>query len=1002
MLQTICLPVLLLLSVVAFAQTRTITSRVTDPSGKGVAGASVVVKGQQGGVVTAEDGSFTISVPANANTLTISSVGFGAQEVSVSNAAGANIVLQTTAANLNEVVVIGYGTARRRDLTGAVSTVTSKDFVKGPITSPEQLIAGKVAGVQISTNGGAPGSGSRILIRGGASLSAGTDPLIVIDGVPVEGGAAGSVNPLNLINPNDIESFTVLKDPSAAAIYGSRGSNGVIIITTKKGRPGKTRFSFLSNSFMQTPSRKVDVLSANELRGVIQAQGGQADLGKLGDVSTNWQDEIFQNAFGQDLNLSATGAVLNNKLPFRLSGNYLAQNGILKQGDFKRQSVGLNLSPKFFNNNLSVDLNLKGVRTTNRFADEGAIGSAIGFDPTQPVRVKSNRFGGYFEYLETVNVGVVPKDLAPRNPVALLNLRNNTSEVYRLLGNIQLDYKIPFLKGLRANLNLGRDYQTGSGTNLMGDSAASSYRNWKIGRNAAGTRDSILHYGGFNNQYKSGNRNNLLDAYLNYTTDVASINSRIEVMAGYGYQDFQYTNYYFPERYYNGDVITERVNTNLPPSWKDGYTLISYYGRFVYTLANRYVLKLDARTDGISKYNPNDRWGFFPAVSFAWRIKEESFLKNSEVVSDLKARIGYGATGQQSGVGLHEFIPAYSFGNQSAQYQLGNQYYTVYRPEGYDPRLKWETTENINLGLDFGFFRNRITGAVDYFKRRSKNLLNVIPVQAGTNFTNLLRTNVGNVTTTGVEVTLNAIPVQSRNVTWDLGFNFTYANPLINNLLGRDDPNFKGNRVGGIAGGTGNTIQINAVGGRPNAFYVFKQVYDQNNKPIEGLYEDLNRDGVINDNDLYTYKSPDPNFYMGMNSNLMVGKWSAGFVARAYFENYVYNNVASNRGVRRGIIDPLGWISNTVSDYLYTNFANNQFFSDYYIQNGSFLKFDNINVGYNAGRVIKGGNLRVSLNVQNAFVITKYKGIDPEINGGIDNQFYPRPRTYTLGLNLDF
>lgn len=1002
LLQVLCSFLLLFVSAGVFAQNKTVTGRVTDSSGRAVVGASVTVQGQTKGVVTGTDGTYSIAVPTNASSLVVSSVGYAAQEISIANGTTANATLQATAGSLNEVVVIGYGTARRRDVTGAVATVTSKDFVKGPITSPEQLIAGKVAGVQISTNGGAPGSGSRILIRGGASLNAGSDPLIVIDGVPVDGGVAGSSNPLNLINPNDIETFTVLKDPSAAAIYGSRGSNGVILITTKKGRAGKVRFGLTSNSFVQSPSRKVDVLSADQLREVIANQGVQADLGKLGGGSTDWQKEVFSRAFGQDLNLSASGAALNNKLPFRVSGNYLNQNGILNTGNFQRQSLGLNLSPKFFDNNLSIDFNAKGVRTTNRFADEGAIGAAITFDPTQPVRTGSDRFGGYFEYLEEKkDIGLVPKDLAPRNPVGLLEQRDNNSEVYRLLGNVQFDYRLPFIKGLRANVNLGLDAQRGSGTDIMSDSAGSSYRNWIIGRNAANTKDSITQYGGFNNYYKSKSFNKLLDAYLNYTTDVKAINSRIELMGGYGYQDFEFTSYNIPGRYYNG-VTNETTVTNRPPSEQNGYTLISYYGRFVYTLANRYILKFDARTDGISKYNPNDRWGFFPALSFAWRIKEENFLRNADVVSDLKFRIGYGVTGQQAGVGFYEYVARYTYSNPAAQYQLGNSFYTLYRPEGYDPNLKWETTRNLNVALDFGLLKNRINGSVDVFRRKSKDLLNVIPVFAGSNFVNLLRQNVGSVESNGVEVSLNAVPVQRRNLTWDFGFNFTYANPEITNLLGRDDPRFRGNRVGGISGGTGNTIQVNAVGGRPNAFYVYKQIYDQHNKPIDGLYEDLNRDGVINENDLYAYKSPDPNFFMGFSSNLSVGKWSGGFVARAYFENYVYNNVASNLGVLRGIINPQGYINNGSVDYLNTGFLNNQYFSDYYIQNASFLRMDNVNVGYNAGQVVRGANLRISFNVQNVFVVTKYKGIDPEINGGIDNQFYPRPRTYTLGLNLDF
>jgi TonB-linked SusC/RagA family outer membrane protein len=992
-------PVLLLFSLLVFAQERVVTGRITDASGKGISGASVTVKGQSRGTTTAEDGSFSLSVPANATTLVVSSVGYAAQELSLAGRTTANVTLQAATGNLNEVVVVGYGTARRRDVTGAVSLVTSKDFVKGPITTPEQLIAGKVAGVQISANGGAPGAGSTIRIRGGSSLNASNDPLIVIDGVPIEGGAAGSANPLNLINPNDIESFTVLKDPSSAAIYGSRASNGVILITTKKGRAGAVRFNFSSNSFVQTPARTVDVLSADEIRNVVNTKGSPGDATKLGNANTDWQDEIFNNAFGQDLNLSASGAALNGKLPFRISGGYLNQNGILRTGNFQRQSLGINLSPRLLNDQLRVEVNLKGSRTTNRFADEGAIGAAIAFDPTQPVRVNSNRFGGYFEYLETIGIGQVPRDLAPRNPVALLELRDNRSEVYRALGNIQLDYSIPFVKGLRANLNVGMDILRGSGTNVVSDSAGFAYRRYNIGRNAANTRDSVLNYGGENNEYKSATTNKLLEFYLNFNRDLPSLNSRIELLAGYGYQDFEFKSFNYADRRFDRSIMPNS-EPNFP-SQDPGYTLISYYGRMNYTLANKYILSASVRTDGVSRFNPEGRWGVFPTAAFAWRINQEDFLKSSKTISDLKLRVGYGVTGQQNIGLLYGFIPRYGISNNQAQYQLGNTFISMFRPTAYDPNLKWETTSNLNAAIDFGFFNNRINGSVDVFFRKTKDLISTVPIALGTNFSNQLLTNVGEVESKGVEFTLNAIPVQQRNFTWDFGFNFTYVRPEITRLLLNPDPSFKGVPVGGIAGGTGNQIQIHSVGYRPATFYVYKQVYDNAGRPIEGLYEDLNRDGIINNEDLYHYKSPDPNFFLGFSSNFTYNKWSGGFVMRGAFENYTYNNVASNLGVRRAIFNPLGWINNGSANYLETNFENNQYFSDYYVQNASFLRMDNVNIGYNAGEVIRKTNLRVSFNVQNVFVITNYKGIDPEL-GGIDNQFYPRPRTYTLGLNLDF
>jgi len=981
-----------------WAQERVVTGKITDSKdGSPIAGASITPKGSTGGTTTTTDGSFSIKITSAVKTLVVSYVGYVSQEINVSGNAPLTISLVATQANLNEVVVVGYGSARKKDLTGAIATVSSKDFVKGALQTPEQLIAGKVAGVQVTSNSGAPGAGSTIRIRGGASLNASNSPLIVIDGVPVDnGGAAGSVNPLNLINPSDIENFTILKDPSAAAIYGSRASNGVILITTKKGTGGKVRYNFSAQIFAQTRSGEVDMLTADEMRQVINSKGASADAGKLGSSNTNWQDEIYHTAFGEDLNFSARGAAFQEKLPFRVSGGFLNQDGMLRTGNFKRETISLNLNPRLFDNSLKVDFNVKFAHTTNRFANEGAIGSAIAFDPTQPVRVDSKRFGGFFEYVDNNTSGAPPRDLAPRNPVSMLEMRENTSDVVRTIGNVQLDYTLKWVKGLRANLNVGYDYQKGEGTNIITDSAASTYRRWEIKENPF----TVLHYGGENNQYKNTRYNLLFDFYLNYVKDLKSINSRIDVMAGLGYQDFSFTDYAYADHRYDGSV---RANTEPAfDTYPSEYLLKSYYGRLNYTLANKYILTVNLRADGSSKYNPDDRWGFFPSAAFAWRVSAEEFMSGSKVVSDLKFRLGYGTTGQQDGIGFYEYLPNYSISNAAAEYQFGTTFYNMYRPAAYDPNLRWETTTNLNAAVDFGLWSNRVSGSVDVFFRKTKDLLAVVPIALGTNFSNQIRTNVGNIESNGVEFTLNTIPVQRKDFTWELGFNFTYVEPKITNLLLNPDPTFKGNLVGGIAGGTGNTIQIHSVGYRPSSFYVYKQVYDKNNKPIEGLYEDLNRDGIINNEDLYRYKAPNAPVYMGLSSSITSGKWTAGFVARINLGNYNYNNLQSNLGSLRQIINPLGWIVNGSSNYLETGFNNNQYFSDYYVQNASFLRMDNINVGYNAGEVFKGVGVRVSANVQNVFVITKYKGLDPELNGGIDNNIYPRPRMFVLGVSLDF
>jgi TonB-dependent starch-binding outer membrane protein SusC len=973
---------LMVLAMNVFAQGKTVTGKVTDSKdGTPVPNASVTIKGTSNGTTTDAGGNFRIVVDNNNAVLVISSVGFTEYELTVGAQTDLAISLSAAQGTLNEVVVVGYGTQRKRDLSGSVATVSSKDFVKGALQTPEQLIAGKVAGVQITPNSGAPGSGSRIRIRGGASLNASNDPLIVIDGVPVDnGGIAGATNPLNLINPNDIETFTILKDPSAAAIYGSRASNGVILITTKKGKKGKTRFNFSAQGFVQTPSGKVDVLTADDVRSIVNAKGTASQVALLGKESTDWQDQVFRNAFAQDFNLSATGAFGQGKFPFRLSGGYLNQDGILKTGNFQRMTGALNLSPSFFNNKLKVDLNLKGSRTTNAFANEGAIGNAITFDPTKPITSSSKRYGGFWEWTDPDGL---PTQLSNRNPVGLLNNRENTSEVYRSIGNIQFDYQLPFVKGLRANLNLGYDVSQGDGINIVSDSAADTYRRK-----------------GINNRYYQQRNNKLMDFYFNYTSNIKAINSRVDVTAGTGYQDFEFYSYNFPDRRFNGDIIANSEPEFI--SQAPGYTLISYYGRLVYSLANKYTLTVNARTDGSSRFSKSTRWGFFPSAAVAWQLSEENFLKNSKVVSNLKLRAGYGVTGQQDGIAFYGYIPVYGISNDQARYQFGNTYYNMLRPGAYDADLRWETTTNINAAVDFGFIENRINGTLEGFIRKTEDLLSGVPIAAGSNFTNQLLTNVGNIESKGFEVTVNAVPVRNKKVEWEIGANFTYVVPEITNLLVNPDPNFTGIPWGGISGGTGNTIQRQIVGQRPASFYVYKQVYDANNKPIEGLYEDMNRDGIINEKDLYIYQNPEARYFLGITSNVTVDRFSAGFVMRGSIGNYMYDNVNANMGVYRQVVNPLGFLANGTKDYLNTGFVNNQYFSDYYIKNASFLRMDNINFGYDAGEIYKNVRLRITANIQNVFVITKYGGLDPEISGGIDNTIYPRPRTYVLGLNFDF
>jgi len=977
------------------SQDKVVTGKVTDLNGGAINGVSVAGKGTTSATQTGPDGSYRLTVGSSVTTLVFTSVGFVSQEVLIDNRSSVNVSLAINNSALGEVVVVAYGTRKRGDLTGAVTSVGARDFQKGNIGSSEQLLQGKVAGLQITSGGGSAGGGSRLRIRGAASLNASNDPLIVIDGVPVESnGIAGTGNLLNTINPDDIESISVLKDASATALYGSRASNGVLIITTKKGSNGKLHYNFNSQTSFSNVAKTVDVMTADQIRSVITtdaaATGNNSYKNLLGTANTDWQDEIYRLAVGNNTNLSMAGGLLG--MPVRASIGYYGQQGILKTDKFNRYSASLNLSPKFLDDHLAVNINAKLSQTNNVFADGGAIGSAVAFDPTQPVH--GSKFGGYYEWLQANGN---PIDLATRNPLALLELRDNTSRVRRLIGNVQLDYKLHFFPDLHVLLNLGIDNAWGRGNDNTDSLAATQYKT-----------------GGRKVFYKQGKENTLVDVSLFYTKEVPSIKSKFDVLVTHSYQDFVINVHNYAAFSYRkiADPTQPNKKDTIPGSEptfltdKPEYRLESYLGRINYTFNNKYLLTASIRRDASSKFSPDARVGYFPAVAAAWKLKEE-FFQNAPLFTDLKLRLGWGITGQQDGISYYPYLPRYSRSNNSAQYQFGSTYYTFLRPAAYDENIKWETTTTSNIGLDFAILQNRISGSIDVYRKKTKDLLSVIPVAPGSNFDITLLTNVGNMENKGVEFVLNTTPVKSKMLTWDLGFNISYNKTEITNLLKFPDPNFKGLPVSGISGGTGNNIGKFAVGYSPYTFFVYKQVYDsKSGKPIEGLYEDITRDGKVDDADRYLYKKPAPDVLLGINTQLSYQKWSASLAAHGAFGNYLYNNYNSNSGVLRAIKNPLSFIGNASSNYFEaTQFTNNQYLSDYYIENASYLRLDNINIGYNAGKIL--GNTtttRITANVQNVFIITKYKGLDPEnaSDSGVDNNIYPRPRVFTLGVNVDF
>lgn len=972
----------LLCSVTLSAQTAGISGSVQDANGEPLIGATIMLGGSNTGTVADIDGNYNLSgITPGTYTLVCSFIGYQKFEEEITLSANENlsknIVLQDDALLLETAVVVGYGTTQVKDLTGSVTSVSAKDFNGGAVTTPEQLVTGKIAGVQITSNSGAPGSGSRIRIRGGTSLNASNDPLIVIDGVPIDNnGISGSANALNLVNPDDIENITVLKDASAAAIYGSRAANGVIIITTKKGiADDKLHIDFSTNNSVAQATGFVDVLTADEFRNVINTEGTVGQQGKLGDANTNWQEEIYRMGITTDNDLTFSGGL--KSLPYRLNLEYMNEQGILDRSQLGRMGASLNISPTLLSGHLMLDGNAKAYHTDNFFADQGAIGSAVTFDPTQPVNSGSEAYGGYFEW---VDGGGNLVNLAPKNPVGLLYQKEDISDVNRFIGNLKLDYKFHFLPDLHGVLNLGTDITRSSGTVVIPEEAASSFNS------ATG--------GGVNNQYEQSKDNKLLEAYFNYIKDIKSISSKIDFTAGYSYQNWLTKSPAFPNLDFSGDTITP-----AGIDFETENTLISFYGRLNYNLKEKYMLTATLREDGSSRFSPENRWGLFPSVALAWRVSEEEFMKDAGVY--LKLRLGYGVTGQQDIFYDYPYIANYDSSTTTAQYQFGDVFYYLLRPDGYDPNIKWEETSSYNAGIDFGFADDKISGSIDVYKKVTEDLLATIPVPAGTNFSNQILTNVGSMENTGVEANLNIVAYDSKDFGLDLGLNGTANKNEITKLTKVEDTTSAGILTGGIAGGIGNTIQIQTVGYATNTFFAYQQQYDENGNPIEGSYVDQNGDSIINSDDLVWGENPTPDFYAGFYANLRYKKWTLGFSMRGEFGNYVYNNVNSTRGILQNVPTTGTYLQNLGADYLTTNFQSYQLFSDYYIEKATFLRMDNLSVGYNFGKIANSNaSLYLAAVVQNVFVLSPYSGLDPEIAGGIDNTIYPRPRIYSLNINL--
>ena len=963
--------ILLLCVAFGYAQQITVKGTVKDGSGQPLMGASVLVKGTSHGTAADFNGNFELKVDKGV-TLVVSSVGYKSREVAA-KAGTMNIVLQEDTQQLEDVVVIGYGAIKKKDLTGSVNLVTDKDFNKAPAVNADQLIQGKIAGVQMTSASGAPGEGQTIRIRGNGSLSLTSNPLIVIDGVPMnDGGVGGSRSIFNSINPEDIESMTVLKDASSTAIFGSRAANGVIMITTKKGKANQDlKISFNTSIALQDVNKYVDVMNANQFRQTVKGLNNPAAEALLGNADTNWQKEIYQVAPMSNSTLVLSGAY--KTLPYRVSVGHSYADGVLRTDNFKRTNAKISLNPTFFDKSLKLELNANGTYMQNRFADKGAIGAAVEYDPTQSVFGGLAKYGGYHAWVNPNNGSRY--DLAPNNPMAMLKFLDDSSKVYRFIGNAKVDYTLPFFKDITASVNVGIDYSKGEGDKITDRRMPTS------------TPD----FDGAKTTYTNKATNKLFDAYINYMKDIKETHN-IGLMIGHSYQSFEFDDNSTDYSYFTnpGD------NKEVPNINKSRNVLMSFFGRANYSYKNRYLLTATLRADASSKLNPNDRWGYFPSVALAWNVSNENFLKDNKTLNELKLRFGYGEVGNVNGLGDYLFLTNYTRSQDGASYQLGDSFYQTYRPGVTNKNLRWEVGNTLNAGIDFGLLDNLITGTLDVYRKQTKDLIAETTIDPFTNFKNRVNANVGDMENKGIELGLTVTPIRNieKNIRWSVNYNIAYNENKITRMPD-DQP------TGGISGGTGNRVQLHREGETPYSFFVYQQVYDAQGKPIENAFVDRNGNGKIDEGDRYLYKSPFAPVTMGFGTDLNYKNWDLNITTRANIGNYVYNNTQSRLDQFGEITANSGFLRNIKANSNFQRHNDQSWLSDYYLENASFFKLDNITLGYTFPHTDK-MYIRLYGTVQNVLTITKYSGLDPEVYGGIDNNFYPRPQTYLLGLNVNF
>ncbi len=997
----------LLLTVSSFAQSNAIKGHVKDASGEPIMGATITVNGKAVGI-TDMDGNFSVDAAPGAN-LTFTYLGMTPKTIKATS--NMMITLVDDQKSLNEVVVIGYGRAKKNDLTGSVTAIKPDEMSKGITSSASDMLVGKIAGVDVQTGGGQPGSGAQIRIRGGASLNASNDPLYVIDGLAIDNNTnKGMSNVLAMINPNDIESFTVLKDASATAIYGSRASNGVIIITTKKGRSGqKPSVTYNGDVTLSTVQKKYKVMNASEYKQALTNLG--IDTSGLGTADTDWQDEIFRTAISTNHNVSIQGGLKN--MPYRVSLGFEDNNGIVKTTWMKRFNTSINVAPTFLDKHLNVNFTAKYMFEKDRYAKVGdAIGGALTMDPTQPVRVDDAAYdcvGGYFQYLQAKDDKItdpswtsIAKAQMPQNPVAVLDNYKCIAKSNDISGNLEVDYKIHGFEDLHLHAAIGAQYTDGKQDETI---SKYSYSNNYFG------------YYGYDHAYKYSIEGK---AFAEYAHKFGVHD--IDIMAGAEQSHYHRTGYNY------GTGTDEYLKANNPlyettegkwnyehdpvskddEMWRTHNSLVSYFGRLNYNLLDRYLFTATFRADGSSRFRKGKKWGYFPAAAFAWKINNEPFLKDVKWLDELKLRLGWGKTGQQNGIDDFYYSTLYRVSNGYAQYPFGDKYYQTLRPTASNPDLTWEKTTTYNAGLDFTALNGRFGVNVDGYYRKTTDLLASVAIAGGTTFGDQLLKNIGSLENYGIELAFNVKPIVTKDFIWDVTYNIGWNHNEITELeAGLQDWVWTGDKV---SRGNNTKIQVNKVGQPINSYYVYQQVYDENGKPIEGAYVDRNGNGTIDDDDRYCYKSPAPDVIMGLTTKFIYKNWDFSAAFHASIGNYVYYDFLNSKAVLNEI-NASGAFRNTTTEAVNLGFTgtatNPTNTSDYFVRNASYLKCSNMTLGYSFPALIKVGaekicSGRIFFTVQNPFIITKYKGIDPEVSSGIDSNPYPRPISFQLGLNLNF